>query len=248
MWTLLQQVSMESLMTAFMAAIPDEVKVALGGATIDYNAILSVDRDWLHYQVEGVYLNLAFDKSTKEDGFYVGSKRRQFHIRVERHLKIVAQYTPDTLPLYHGGTVFRNTDVPPGYVYLLEAIMMILLQTIPLLRNGNNWHNQGTHNIVKKLQVFSKDSVWTGPLARTRTNRLNTPEEKAALLKRRDLIVQRRTGPLLCGNCSDPKSPAPQGQHVYVKEVGTMWCTTCAVFYRRTDQHRDMARVRTTTL
>ena len=139
-------------MTAFMAAIPDKVKVALGGATIDYNAILSVDRDWLHCQAGGVYMNLAVDKSTKEYGCYVRSTRRHFHIRLKRHLKIAAQYTPDTLPLSHGGSkhynyvckanatsnfrilaVFRDKDVPAGYVYLLEAIMRSCSKLSPRL-------------------------------------------------------------------------------------------------------------------
>ncbi|OBT75774.1 hypothetical protein VF21_05556 [Pseudogymnoascus sp. 05NY08] len=178
MWTLLRQASMDSLMAAFMAAISDKVKVALGGATIDDNAILSVDRDWLHYQAGGVYVNLALDKSTGKYGCYVGSTRRHFHIRIKRHLKIAAPYTPDTLPLYHGGSkhynyvckanispnfrilaVFRDKDVPAGYVYLLEAIMMILLQTIPPPSNGNNWHNPDAHNVVKELQASTDVSV-----------------------------------------------------------------------------------------
>lgn len=49
MWSLVQQVSTESLISAYMTATPDKVKAALGRATIDYNAILSLDRVQLHY-------------------------------------------------------------------------------------------------------------------------------------------------------------------------------------------------------
>lgn len=146
MWSLLRQVSTGSLMAACTSAIPDKVKVALGGTTIDPNAILSLDRDWQHYQAWGIYVNLAFDKSTGEYGCYVGSTRRHFHHRIRQHLKVADKFTPDTLspelrrgihyryickatvsPNFRIVAMFRDKNVPSGYSYLLEAIMIAML-------------------------------------------------------------------------------------------------------------------------
>ncbi|KFY97410.1 hypothetical protein V500_02084 [Pseudogymnoascus sp. VKM F-4518 (FW-2643)] len=172
MWSLLRQVSIESFMAAFMAAIPDKVKVALGGATIDHNAILSLDRDWQHYQAGGIYVDLAFDKSVEKYGCYVGSTRRHFHHRIRQHLRVADRFTPDTLssefessshyryickattnPNFRILAIFRDKNVPAGYLYLLEAIMIAMLQSISPPYQGCKWHNGGSHEIVRESQV-----------------------------------------------------------------------------------------------
>jgi hypothetical protein len=134
-------------MAAYIAAIPKKVQVVLGQTTLTPEAILSVDRDWKHHNCGGVYINLS--RIGQEYGCYAGSTTRAFSMRIMEHLRVASRYTPDTLPEEHSSslhynrickvgvisnfralTAFSDKSIPRGYVFLLEAAMMVMFRSL----------------------------------------------------------------------------------------------------------------------
>ncbi|KFY93430.1 hypothetical protein V498_04444 [Pseudogymnoascus sp. VKM F-4517 (FW-2822)] len=187
-WSILRNIPTEEFMVVYKAAIPQKVQLVLGREVQTPEEILLLDKDWLHHKNGGVYVDLAYTKSrpSSEYGCYIGSTTRAFSKRIIEHLRISRRYVPDKLPdrfsgsphyqsICRAGTstnfrvlaLFHDSGNPKltGYIHLLEAIMMIMFQSIDGKR-FREVNNSESEKFILDIQV-------TAAIPKTKWDRLN---------------------------------------------------------------------------
>ncbi|KFY04002.1 hypothetical protein O988_01071 [Pseudogymnoascus sp. VKM F-3808] len=170
-WFLLRQVSVDDFMAVYVTAIPRRVQVVLGQNKFTPEAILSVDRDWRHHNCGGVYINLSKSKDMQEYGCYIGSTTRAFSTRIMEHIRVASKYSPDTLPDMYSSSLhynhicklgvvsnfrvlaaFRDRDIPRGYIFLLEAALMVMTRSL-CNKTFQKYNNPEFEEFIRDVQV-----------------------------------------------------------------------------------------------
>ena len=135
-------------MSRCLAAIPPEVKSVLGKEVFTKEYLLAIPKDWRHCKGWGVYLDILTGPSiTNLDGYelYVGgsTSKKGLRNRMNDYVRVKRTGNKGTLSGTHIDHVcrsdieinlrplalFSRDSVPRPYVYLLEKIMSVFLQT-----------------------------------------------------------------------------------------------------------------------
>ncbi|KFY49934.1 hypothetical protein V496_09697 [Pseudogymnoascus sp. VKM F-4515 (FW-2607)] len=270
-WFLLCRVSADDLIESYTAAIPRKVQVLLGQNDFTPASILTLDRDWKHHHLsKGVYVGLPLDKSTNDYKCYVGSACRSLSKRISEHMRIARSYTPSELPgklvtsmhykyicktnvvgNFRILAAFPSRDVPDGYVHLLEAIMMIILQSCPRPLQNSRFMNSKSHELMRTLRIDAgiPGVQWAGLNAawpaiqgfrmdrvpctnKTRQGRLPTSTELHRLVSKgkKLAVIRLKAGPdPECGDCGRKESFLNVKHLVHNLAPGVLLCSACVM-------------------
>jgi hypothetical protein len=80
-------------MVVYRAAILEKVQLVLGRETPTPEAVIALDRYWRRHKNGGVYVDLAYTKSSNDHACYIGSTTREFSKRIRGRLRILNKYT-----------------------------------------------------------------------------------------------------------------------------------------------------------